>query len=136
MRPPRRRASRRLPIPFGPPAPQAHLVNGHPGGALLRLAYAALLVILGGVLLAPIVSILTHRLSPSRTPPSIAQGPRVQILNTADLPEGKHYVNDHALLRLPDGRWILTGIFHPDTVYQGRDERVFVLASAPSAEPS
>ncbi|MFT3770688.1 MAG: hypothetical protein QM820_35130 [Minicystis sp.] len=69
-------------------------------------------------------------------PEAITQGPRVKILDTADLPEGRHYVNDHALLRLPDGRWILTGIFHLDTVYEGRDEREFVLAAAPPSEPS
>src|SRR5262249_50566346 len=43
--------------------------------------------------------------------------------------------NDHALLRLRDGRWILTGIFHREP-YAGRDERAFVLAAAPPSEPS
>jgi hypothetical protein len=67
--------------------------------------------------------------------PAITSGPKVKILDTADLPEGAHYVNDHALLRLRDGRWILTGIFHAEP-YAGRDERAFVLATAPPSEPS
>ena len=68
-------------------------------------------------------------------PPALVEGPKVKILDSAELPEGKHYINDHALLRLPDGRWILTGIFHPEPS-QARDERAFVLALAPASEPS
>ncbi len=67
--------------------------------------------------------------------PAITSGPKVKILDTADLPEGPHYVNDHTLLRLSEGRWILTGIFHREP-YAGRDERTFVLAGAPPSEPS
>jgi hypothetical protein len=67
--------------------------------------------------------------------PALTSGPRVKILDTADLPEGAHYVNDHALLRLRDGRWILTGIFHREP-YAPRDERAFLLAAAPPSEPS
>jgi hypothetical protein len=67
--------------------------------------------------------------------PALASGPRVKILDTADLPEGPHYVNDHTLLRLPDGRWILTGIFHHEP-YAPYDERAFLLAAAPPSEPS
>jgi hypothetical protein len=68
--------------------------------------------------------------------PSLSQGPRVRILDTADLPEGAHYVNDHTLLRLSDGRWILTGIFHRDGEHHAGDERDFVLAEAKPSEPS
>jgi hypothetical protein len=67
--------------------------------------------------------------------PALEPGPRVKILDTADLPDGPHYVNDHTLLRLPDGRWILTGIFHPEP-YAPYDERAFLLAAAAPSEPS
>lgn len=70
------------------------------------------------------------------TDPELTQGPRVRILDTEDLPEGAHYVNDHTLIRLADGSWMLTGIFHRNVRYEGRDERDFVLAHAPSSEPS
>jgi hypothetical protein len=68
-------------------------------------------------------------------PLSLEQGPLVKILDTADLPEGRHYVNDHSLLRLPDGRFLLTGIFHREPS-DGRDERAFLHAAAPASEPS
>jgi len=68
--------------------------------------------------------------------PALTQGPRVKILDTAGLPEGAHYVNDHALLRLEDGRWILTGIYHRQEPYKPREEREFVLAIAAPSEPS
>src|SRR5262249_16392093 len=55
--------------------------------------------------------------------------------NTASLPEGAYYVNDHALLRLSGGGWILTGIFHPEPL-DASAERDFVLAMARPSEPS
>ncbi len=84
-------------------------------------AFVGLLVGLAGVLLV---------LPFAAARPTITSGPKVKILDTADLPEGPHYVNDHTLLRLSDGRWILTGIFHREP-YAARDERAFVLAGAP-----
>ena len=60
----------------------------------------------------------------------------MKILDTAGLPEGPHYVNDHTLIRLAGGRWILAGIFHREGAYEGREERDFVLATAPPSEPS
>ena len=68
--------------------------------------------------------------------PGLSQGPRVKILDTVDLPEGAHYVNDHSLIRMSDGRWILTGIYHREEPYKPRDEHEFILATAPSSEPS
>jgi hypothetical protein len=68
-------------------------------------------------------------------PVSLEMGPFVKILDTSDLPEGRHYINDHSLLRLTDGRWLLTGIFHLEPS-NGRDEREFIHATAPASEPS
>jgi hypothetical protein len=67
--------------------------------------------------------------------PELRCGPKVKILDTADLEEGPYYVNDHALLRRGDGTWMLTGIFHREP-YAPRDERAFLLAIAPASEPS
>jgi hypothetical protein len=88
------------------------------------------------MILASLLSLLGPLLGGRAERPAVTQGPRVQILDTSNLPEGPHYVNDHSLLRLADGRWILTGIFHRDGRYEGRDERDFVLATAPASEPS
>lgn len=68
--------------------------------------------------------------------PVLTQGPRIRILDTTALPEGAHYVNDHSLIRMADGSWILTGIYHREGPYKPRDERQFVLAAAPPSEPS
>lgn len=83
-----------------------------------------------------LLPLLAPLLACRASPPLLTQGPRVEILDTAHLPEGPHYVNDHSLIRLDDGRWILTGIYHREGPYEARDERAFVLASAPDSEPS
>jgi hypothetical protein len=92
----------------------------------LVAALAGVIAVLSSALLAP---------AGCADAPAIVQGRRVKILDVAELPEGKHYVNDHSLIRLADGRWILTGIFHREPS-DGRDERAFVLAGAPASEPS
>lgn len=66
--------------------------------------------------------------------PELAQGRRVKILDTSALPEGPHYVNDHSLIELEGGRWLLTGIFHNEP--QGPDERAFVHALALGPGPA
>lgn len=48
----------------------------------------------------------------TRAQPPFAQGPAVQIADSRDLPDGPHYINDHTVVRAPDGRWHLYGIFH------------------------
>jgi hypothetical protein len=67
--------------------------------------------------------------------PSLTQGPTEKIFDSVNIPGGPFYVNDHSLLQLPDGRWILTGIFNPDP-YQPETERAFVLATAPGPGPA
>ena len=67
--------------------------------------------------------------------PKVAQGPSVKILDTGSLPEGPHYVNDHSLIPLADGRWLLTGIFRSEP-YQGYDERAFIHALADGPGPA
>jgi hypothetical protein len=104
------------------PAPQVPRVHGK------GLAFVELVAAFAGV-----VAVLVC--AGREAPPAIAVGRRVQILDSARLPGGPYYVNDHALLRLPDGRWILTGIFHREPS-EARDERAFVLATAPASEPS
>ncbi|MDI1475126.1 DUF2961 domain-containing protein [Polyangium sp. y55x31] len=67
--------------------------------------------------------------------PTLSQGKPVKILDTGSLPEGRHYVNDHSLIELADGRWLLTGIFHEEP-YQGLDERAFVHALGDGPGPT
>ncbi|MDC0744138.1 DUF2961 domain-containing protein [Polyangium mundeleinium] len=67
--------------------------------------------------------------------PTLSQGRNVKILDTGALPEGDHYVNDHSLIELADGRWLLTGIFHKEP-YDGLDERAFVHALADGPGPA
>ncbi|WP_437802781.1 DUF2961 domain-containing protein [Sorangium sp. So ce693] len=66
--------------------------------------------------------------------PRLTQGPAVKILDTGSLPGGPFYVNDHSIIQLADGRWILTGIFHLEP-YRPDMEREFVLATAPGPGP-
>ncbi|WP_437960514.1 DUF2961 domain-containing protein [Sorangium sp. So ce119] len=66
--------------------------------------------------------------------PQLTQGPAVKIFDAHDLPGGPFYVNDHSILQLPDGRWILTGIFRQEP-YRSELEREFVLATAPGPGP-
>ncbi len=66
--------------------------------------------------------------------PRLTQGPAVKILDTGSLPGGPFYVNDHSMIQLADGRWILTGIFHREP-YRPDTEREFVLATAPGPGP-
>lgn len=66
--------------------------------------------------------------------PRLTQGPAVKILDTGSLPGGPFYVNDHSMVQLADGRWILTGIFHLEP-YRPDMEREFVLATAPGPGP-
>lgn len=95
------------------------------------MALVELLAALAGVGL----SVLLPRLAASDAEaPAVSQGPRVKILDTERLPEGRCYVNDHSLIRTSSG-WILTGIFHAEPSAP-RDERTFVLAGAPPSEPS
>jgi hypothetical protein len=119
------------PAAAGKPAPARRVAP-----QVLRVNDRIAKSLLGGAILAPLLLLLGHPSGTGDAPPSLALGPRTRILDTADLPEGRHYVNDHSLLRLADGRWILTGIFHRDETYQGPDERAFVLAVAPPSEPS
>ncbi|WP_437817675.1 DUF2961 domain-containing protein [Sorangium sp. So ce1078] len=67
--------------------------------------------------------------------PQLTQGPAVEIFDTDDLPGGPFYVNDHAIVQLPDGRWILTGIFKREP-YRPEAENAFVLAAATGAGPA
>ncbi|WP_437653329.1 DUF2961 domain-containing protein [Sorangium sp. So ce1182] len=67
--------------------------------------------------------------------PQLTQGPAVKIFDARSLPGGPFYVNDHSVMKLPDGRWLLTGIFHTES-YQPEDERAFVLATAPGPGPA
>jgi len=67
--------------------------------------------------------------------PEVTQGPLVQILDTASLPEGRHYVNDHSMVRMPDASWLLTGIFNREP-YGAREERAFVRATASPSGPA
>ncbi|WP_437693010.1 DUF2961 domain-containing protein [Sorangium sp. So ce176] len=66
--------------------------------------------------------------------PQLTQDPAVKIFDAHDLPGGPFYVNDHSILQLPDGRWILTGIFRREP-YRSDLEREFVLATAPGPGP-
>ncbi|WP_438036550.1 DUF2961 domain-containing protein [Sorangium sp. So ce204] len=66
--------------------------------------------------------------------PQLTQGPAVEIFDSENLPGGPFYVNDHSMIQLADGRWILTGIFHREP-YRPDDEREFVLATAPGPGP-
>ncbi|APR78717.1 Putative membrane protein [Minicystis rosea] len=102
----------------------------------LGVARGTLLALLGAAIFTTLLPILARPAAGDEEGLSLSQGPRVKILDTTDLPEGKFYVNDHSLLRLEGGRWILTGIFHRDGKYESRDEREFVLATAESSEPS
>ncbi|WP_437928726.1 DUF2961 domain-containing protein [Sorangium sp. So ce291] len=67
--------------------------------------------------------------------PRLTQGPAVKIFDAGSLPGGPFYVNDHSMMKLPDGRWMLTGIFHTESYHPG-DERAFVLATAPGPGPA
>ncbi|MGK4003860.1 DUF2961 domain-containing protein [Sorangium sp. So ce1036] len=67
--------------------------------------------------------------------PQLRQGPAVEIFDTEGLPGGPFYVNDHSMIQLPDGRWMLTGIFNPEP-YRPDTERAFVLATAPGPGPA
>jgi hypothetical protein len=67
--------------------------------------------------------------------PELTQGAAVKIFDTSRLPEGPHYVNDHSIVPLADGRWLLTGIFRREP-YKGEDERAFVLAASPEPSPA
>ncbi|WP_437640569.1 DUF2961 domain-containing protein [Sorangium sp. So ce854] len=67
--------------------------------------------------------------------PQLTQGPAVKIFDAAGLPGGPFYVNDHSILQLPDGRWILAGIFRSEP-YRPELEREFVLATAPGPGPA
>ncbi|WP_438043900.1 DUF2961 domain-containing protein [Sorangium sp. So ce128] len=66
--------------------------------------------------------------------PQLTQGPAVKIFDTKSLLGGPFYVNDHSMIQLADGRWILTGIFHREP-YRPDTEREFVLATSPGPGP-
>lgn len=89
------------------------------------------------ILAAPLFALAVLMPAPAENsgPLSLEMGPFVKILDTSELPEGRHYVNDHSLLRLPDGHWLLSGIFHSEPS-NGFDEREFIHAAAPASEPS
>jgi hypothetical protein len=95
---------------------------------IVRLELFSALASVGLCLSAP------HLLAGGAGGPTITEGPRVKILDTEGLPEGRCYVNDHSLLRT-GSHWILTGIFHREP-FAPREERAFVLAGAPPSEPS
>ncbi|WP_437967368.1 DUF2961 domain-containing protein [Sorangium sp. So ce260] len=67
--------------------------------------------------------------------PQLTQGPAVEIFDSDNLPEGPAYVNDHSMIQLPDGRWVLTGIFNPEP-YRPDTESAFVLATAAGPGPA
>ncbi|WP_437593573.1 DUF2961 domain-containing protein [Sorangium sp. So ce1000] len=67
--------------------------------------------------------------------PQLTQGPPVEIFDTESIPGGPFYVNDHSMIQLSDGRWILTGIFNKEP-YRPDTERAFVLATAPGPGPA
>jgi hypothetical protein len=94
--------------------------------ALPRCALVSLVIGLAGVVLVP---------APTAPRPDLSLGPRVKILDTLDRTEGPAYVNDHTILRLANGSWILTGITHAEP-YAPTDERTFLLAQAGPSEPS
>jgi len=102
--------------------------------ALLRRYFRLCRILMPAILAAPPLALMPDA-AQNEEPLSLEMGPFVKILDTSDLPEGPHYVNDHSLLRLPDGRWLLTGIFHREPS-NGFDEREFIHATAPASEPS
>jgi hypothetical protein len=67
--------------------------------------------------------------------PQLTQGPALKIFDAESIPGGPFYVNDHSIIQLSDGRWILTGIFNPEP-YRPDTERAFVLATAPGLGPA
>lgn len=58
-----------------------------------------------------------------------------KIFDTSELPGGPYYVNDHTLVRGPDGTWHLFGIFNREP-FQASEEIELVHAVNPEPDPA
>ncbi|WP_437334848.1 DUF2961 domain-containing protein [Sorangium sp. So ce394] len=67
--------------------------------------------------------------------PHLTQGPARKIFDANALREAPSYVNDHSIVQLSDGRWLLTGIFNREP-YRPDTEIEFVLATAAGPGPA
>ena len=67
-------------------------------------------------------------------PLALVQGSNIRICD-AGLPGGPFYINDHTIVRAPDGRWHLMGIFHHELA-DPLNEIDFVHARAASGDPA
>lgn len=67
-------------------------------------------------------------------PMALKQGSNIRICD-AGIPGGPFYINDHTIVRGPDGRWHLMGIFHHELA-DPLNEVDFVHARARSSDPS
>jgi len=82
---------------------------------------------------APLVSMPPP--DPEACSTTVEQGRGLHVFDTASVPGGPYYVNDHTIVQAPDGAWHLFGIFHEEPI--GPDtETDFVHAVAQEPDPA